>query len=435
MAPPPTQQQQPPTQAGKFKPRKPAKKIRAGAATTGDHAAAAATSSAAAVPPAVRSSSSHTTSTASPHPAAAARGGRAGRGGRGRGAGRADKPIVQGPSFFTAQPAPVASSSQRGGGGAARAAAGGGDGAATAARGTGTVRGGRDSNHANTSMEEEIVGTLDEAIFPEQVESSAAKKKAATRGKRRMPRRGWIATALRRRAARRRRRCLRRAASFWKVTIPIRIPVGKKTTTRNPRRKPRHVLRVLSSTALPQPLSPTFATTTTTTHPQQQQQQSTQLFGSATMDQKNELFLVQFPTRLPPVVPQAQLKTEDMDVDDVQFIGSTGNAARRPPRHPATRPPLTMCCHAPRRDASGNCKSSRAAKCGSSWTIIAIARWHDAPRHAGPRPQFSTGRRRAGSTRIRRRRRECAVFLPGNGPEDAGGDTGCDECVWGKVSE
>ena len=134
----------PPSQAGRFKPRKPAKKIRPGAATG------------APVPtPALEFSSS------------AGRGGGRGRGGRGRGGGR--HVIQQGEAFFTAIAPPntaAKGSSGKSSGVAAsvarRAVASGGGGKTGA--GASLLR--RDQNET----QEEIVGMLDEGIGGSQPE-------------------------------------------------------------------------------------------------------------------------------------------------------------------------------------------------------------------------------------------------------------------------
>ena len=167
----------PPQQAGKFKPRKPVKKIRVGAAsantnTSGGDAPA---------PTTVRSSSASR--------GAGGRGGRSGRGGGrgreggGRGGGRGGRgiPVQQGQAFFVAAPAP----SKQGSGGtkssttkdaANRTAAAVARRLQASAAGRGAGGGGLPPG-GDSGPQEEIVGMMDEAIgtaVPDGAKSSRA---------------------------------------------------------------------------------------------------------------------------------------------------------------------------------------------------------------------------------------------------------------------
>lgn len=159
MAPPP------PSQAGRFKPRKPAKKIRVGESTggasttiTSDTTAPASAASAAA--------SGASSSSRSTRPSSGGAGGRGGRGGRG-----ARAPVQQGRAFFEAAPKPSATTSSSG---ASRSGATTGRMGASAASGT---RGGRGTalTRRDPTAQEEIVGFLEEGVGA----SAAAKAKAS----------------------------------------------------------------------------------------------------------------------------------------------------------------------------------------------------------------------------------------------------------------
>lgn len=160
---------QPPSQAGKFKPRKPAKKI--SVAST----AAAAT---VAVPDGAPSSLVAGLGRGSRIGGGRSGGGR--DGGRGRdGEGRGSRaPMPQGKAFFTAQPAPTAGSSRQ-----RRSAAG----SATTAQQQQQQQQHRSDRQGNASgvkregaTEEEIVGTLEEGVgshVPAKVQSSGDSNK------------------------------------------------------------------------------------------------------------------------------------------------------------------------------------------------------------------------------------------------------------------
>lgn len=140
----------PPSQAGKFKPRKPAKKINVGSSN--------AEAVPIAVPSAPLAAAASSSSSANPRAERHAGRGRGGRGGRG--------PPEQGQVFFTATPKPDAT--RRGSSTAAKAsgtstAANRGSGEGASFKRSAALRpGGRDSDEA--AAQEEVVGVMEEGV-------------------------------------------------------------------------------------------------------------------------------------------------------------------------------------------------------------------------------------------------------------------------------
>jgi len=320
MAPPP----QAPTQAGKFKPRKPAKKIRPGAGQGQQHQGqpqpdgAPSNASAAAVPIAVPSNASAT----------GGRGQRGGRDGRGRGAGRGRGRFVvpQGQAFFTAA-APLSSASS------ARAAASSSL-AARRARVMGTDR--NSTIQSSTQQQEEIVGTLDShGAIPDGVDSSATTRKSATEltvndnemslleremmgGDSSGGGGGGGATMGR-----------IYKEGYFSDSDSSRDDDDDKNNNNKPKQAPRHHTQEI------EPLEPSFAPKQQHPLPRANKNQASSIFistknddGDTDTDSKQKpVYLIQFPTRLPPLKEQAAPKddgttamADDTNNADVQLV-------------------------------------------------------------------------------------------------------------------
>ncbi|KAL7568678.1 hypothetical protein ACA910_021676 [Epithemia clementina (nom. ined.)] len=357
----------PPQQAGKFKPRKPSKKIRVGATTSSAETGAAAgptpdterSSHAAAAAAAASASASERSGRGRGGRGRSSPGGRGGegrgegRGGRGRGRGGRGVPIQQGQAFFVAAPAPAKKSSLKSGGAGGsdsrtaavvrrlQAGRGGVDPNAPGGGGSGGAGGEGGGRMDETAPQEEIVGMMDEAIgapgsVPDGAKSSSFSKnftsdqpgeETAKAGRYMEDETGFTYDSDSSREEQRRAKGHHRASVFMPQDEPLCLPFPPPETPVGIGNASSDIDPALSITATStfNPAICPSSSSSTTHDPTRPSPFADVKQRKAFQFEKDTWFLVQFPTRLPPL--RSTTVNEDNNNDEQPEPDGDGDGA------------------------------------------------------------------------------------------------------------